>query len=57
MLSFMILYPEALQQKGWVIQSFMTSKPREVISVWDVNVCIGIVSQNRPISSVLKSFL
>jgi hypothetical protein len=56
MLRFIIQYPEVLQQKGWVIQSLETSKLREIISFWDVNIRIAIVSQNRPTSSVLKIF-
>jgi len=57
MLRFIIQYHDELQQKGWVIQSFETSELREVISFWDVNICIAIFSQNRPLIISVKVFL
>jgi len=37
------------------MQSFETSELREIISFWDVNICVAIVSQNRPIIISVKN--
>lgn len=38
-----------------MIQSLETSELREIISFWDVNICVAIVSQNRPIIISVKN--